>query len=505
MSVIRRPAVEDLRLVAWAVGRALGVLGAVMLVPAAVALMIGDVDGASASALGAALALALALAGTRERPTRPLGWANGLVAVALAWLVGALVAAVPLALSGRYDGMLAAGFDAMSALTTTGLSVAHDLDHAPVALILHLALLQLVGGFGTVVTVLVVLVGGGSRSVALAAAAEHGERLHPNVAHTVRFIVRTAGLLLATGIAVLTVLIRADGIEPGRALLHAVTLASSALSTGGISVMRASLAHHHSPAVEAVVVALMLAGALSFGIHVALWSPRRRQVLRHLELRSLALTTAAGLALVLLGLVGAGVHRDVVALIRRGGVTLIAGATTTGLTVVDGALLASDWGALAPAALVVVMALGGMTASTAGGIKAFRVGVVAKTIVADVRRALLPPSALVVAFYHAGRRRVLDEDLARTATTVLLLHLATFLIGGAVGLLTGAGDITDTLFESVSVTANAGLTVGIVGPDMPPALMATHALQMWLGRLEFVAVLALIAWTVSLVRGRVTT
>ena len=503
MSVIRRPAVEDLRLIGWAVGRALGLLGLVMLVPAVVALALGDANGASALTLGAAIALGLALAGTRDRPARPLGWANGLVAVALAWLVGALVAAVPLALSGRYDGMLAAGFDAMSALTTTGLTVAHDLDHAPAALILHLALLQLVGGFGTVVTVLVVLVGGGPRSVALAAAAERGDRAHPSAAHTVRFIVRTAGAHLAVGIALLASLIGAEGIGPGRALLHAVTLASSALSTGGITVLRTSLAHHHSPAVEVVVAVLMLAGALSFGLHVALWSRRGRDALKHLELRTLALTTGAGLALVLIGLAGAGVHRDAAGLVRRGALTVLAAATTTGLTVVDGALLAADWGTLAPAALVAVMAVGGMTASTAGGIKAFRVGVVVKTIVADVRRALLPSSALVVASYHAGRRRVLDEDLARTATTVLLLHLATFLLGGVVGLLTGAGDITDALFESVSVTSNTGLTVGIVGPDMPPVLMATHLVQMWLGRLEFLAALALVAWSVALVRGRV--
>lgn len=503
MSVIRRPAPDDLRLVAWAVGIALAVLAAVMTVPLVVAVATRDVDGASALALGVALAVGLALLGTRRRPSGALGWANGLIAVALAWLVGALVAAVPLALSGRYDGLLPALFDAMSALTTTGLTVAHDPDHAPVALVLHLHLLQLVGGLGTVLTVLTVLVGGGPRSVALAAAAERGDRVHPNVRHTLRFVLRTAGAHLAVGTIALLALLLRDGLAPGRALLHAVALASSALSTGGMSVMRASVAHHHSPAIEAVVAALMVAGALSFGLHVALWSGRPREALRHLELRTLAITTSGALLLVLAGLAGEGVHREGVALVRRGVFTLVAAATTSGLTVVDPTLLRVDWGALAPAALVVAMAIGGMTASTAGGVKAFRVGVVAKTIAADVRRSLLPDSALVVASYHAGRRRVLDEDLSRSATTVLLLYLVTYLAGGAVGLVTGAGTITDALFESVSVTANAGLSVGIVGPGMPRALMATHLVQMWLGRLEFLAALALGAWVVALVRGRV--
>jgi trk system potassium uptake protein len=95
---------------------------------------------------------------------------------------------------------------------------------------------------------------------------------------------------------------------------------------------------------------------------------------------------------------------------------------------------------LAPAAIVTAMALGGMAGSTAGGIKAIRIGMTAKGAVQDVRRLLLPESALVVASYHAGgSRRVLRDRTLRAATTLLLLYVVTYLAGAGSGCSTVGG------------------------------------------------------------------
>jgi trk system potassium uptake protein len=78
----------------------------------------------------------------------------------------------------------------------------------------------------------------------------------------------------------------------------------------------------------------------------------------------------------------------------------------------------------------------------------------------------------------------------------------TYLAGAAVALAYGRWEFTEAMFESVSAAANVGLSVGIVGPDMPTLLQVTYILQMWLGRLEFVAAFALIGYLILLVRGR---
>jgi trk system potassium uptake protein len=57
----------------------------------------------------------------------------------------------------------------------------------------------------------------------------------------------------------------------------------------------------------------------------------------------------------------------------------------------------------------------------------------------------------------------------------------------------------------VSVGSNIGISIGVVHPGMPDGLMAVYVVMMWLGRLEFVAVFALLGYLVSLARGRAAT
>ncbi len=503
MSVLLRPGPDDLRLIGFYLGKVLLGLGLVMLVPLAVALAMREWNSASAFGVGAGVAILVgALSDVRLSTRRPLTWAHGMVIVALAWAVGAVFAAIPMYLSGRFSHPLAALFEAMSALTTTGMSVIHDLDHTPVSEDFYRHLLQFAGGQGIVIVVLSLFASGGARIASLYVSEGRDERILPNFIRTARFIFMVAGTFLVLGTTALFVALRAAGFETSRAFYHAINLFFASFDTGGFSVMQSSIAYYHSMSVEIVVMLLMIAGTLSFGLHFALWRDDPREVLRHLETRTLALTSAVFFAAVCFGLLRAGTYGDVTSLFRKGLFTLVSAVSSTGHQVNAGQTYLTDWGVLAPAAIVGAMAIGGMASSTAGGIKAMRVGVAFKALVHDIRRILLPESSLVVTTYHAGRRRVLRDDVARGATAILLLFIGSYLVGAMVGLLYGEHDITQTMFESVSVASNIGISIGVVSPDMPKGLMATYIVQMWLGRLEFVAVFALIGYMLSLARHR---
>jgi trk system potassium uptake protein TrkH len=200
------------------------------------------------------------------------------------------------------------------------------------------------------------------------------------------------------------------------------------------------------------------------------------------------------------GLARAGTFTDVAPLLRRGLFQTISAQTTTGLTITEPRLLSSDWGLVAPAGLVVAMAIGGMKRSVAGGIKAERFGLIIKGIVREIRRVLLPDHAVVVETYrHKGRPRILTDTHIRAVGTILLLYLTTFLVGALV-ILYGADtfDLTEAMFESVSATSTVGLSIGILGPTSSALLKSVITLQMWLGRLEFMAVFALVGFVFSL-------
>jgi trk system potassium uptake protein len=504
--MLLRPGADDLRLIGYYLGKVLLGLGLLMLLPALAALWLGEWNELTGFIIGASLCTIVGSATeVRLATRRALTWAHGMVTVALAWLIGAIFAAVPMHLSGRYTDLLSSVFEAMSGLTTTGLSVIHDLDHTPLSMDLYRHLLHFAGGQGIIIVVLSLFAAGGGRIGTLYVSEARDERILPNFIRTSRFIYRVAATYLVVGTTALTIALMSAGFTPGRAVWHGFNLFLAAFDTGGFSPMQASVIYYHSFAVEVVIMVLMLAGAISFGLHFQMWRGDPRQVLRHLETRTLALSTSLLFVVISFGLVRSGAYDSVGPLIRKGLFTLISAVSSAGYQVNVGDTYATDWGALAPAAVVIAMAIGGMASSTAGGIKAIRVGVTAKALIHDVRKLLQPEAALVISTYDVGRRQILRDETARAATTVLLLFVVNYLFGALIGLAYGEYDITQTLFESVSAAANMGLSIGVTSPGMPRGLMVVYTVQMWLGRLEFVAVFALFGYLVSLARGRAST
>lgn len=498
-----RPDGSDLRIIGYYLGKVSSGLALMMALPAVLALALREWNSATALLAGAAVAFGVAqLTEWRLKTRASLTWAHGTVVVALAWLLGSVLAAVPLFLSGHFSDVVDAWFEAMSGLTTSGLSVIQDLDHLSYSMSFYRHLTHFAGGQGIVIVVLALLAGGGASVGTLYVAEGRDERLVPSVVRTARFIFLIASIYLAVGTLALFAALWTAGIGGWRGLGHGINLFFAAFDTGGFTPTSQSVGYYHSATVELVIMVLMVAGTMSFALHYALWNRRYGEITQNTEVRSLAITMVAISGLALYGLAASGAYTETSGLFRKGFFTVLSAHSGTGFGVTSGTLMLSDWGRLAPSAIVIAMALGGMAGSTAGGIKAIRIGVTFTGLVQDIRRLLLPESALNVASYHSGRRRILRSEVLRSATAVLLLYAGTYLIGGLVGLLYGEWDITATLFESVSAAANVGLSVGIVGPDMPRGLQLTYIVQMWLGRLEFVAAFAMVAYGVSLVRGR---
>ena len=495
-----RPTAPDVRHVGGLVGRVL--LGTAALHVPAILVAAGTQSWNEATALlvGAASALLLgAWLSTGVDASRPLAWAEGMVTVALSWLVAPLPVAVSLHLAGPAGSLLDGYFDAMSGLTTSGLSVLQDIDHAGAATQLLRHLLHFAGGQGIILVVLMLVATGGPHVGTLLAGEGREERLLPNAVRTARQVYLIAALWGVVGTTVLFGVLQAAGLRPGNALLHAVTLFMAAFDTGGFSVHSTSVAYYHSPLVEVVLVVLMVAGALSFPLHHQLWRRRFRPAAEDFDLRVFAGSTTFLLLGAMVALAAHGTYDSTTAIVRKGAFTLVSAATGTGFAVVGGAELAT-WGQLAPGIVVVAMAFGAMAGSTAGGIKTVRIGLVLKSVLRDVRAALAPQDAVVRATYFSRRRRLITDDQVAGAVTIMTLFVASYVAGALV--LVGQGHALEAaLFESTSATAAVGLSVGITGPATPLVVKLTTITQMWLGRLEFLSAIALVIWTGSLVRG----
>ena len=145
--------------------------------------------------------------------------------------------------------------------------------------------------------------------------------------------------------------------------------------------------------------------------------------------------------------------------------------------------------------LALVMAVGGWAGSTAGGIKIYRVGIIAKSFVSTIKEAVSPDSATVVVAYNHVGKRILSPSVVKEAMTIFIMFVITYVIGALVGIAHGH-EATQAVYESVCMTSNGGMIVGIATPGMPVTLELFYILQMWAGRLEFITLLALIVQVV---------
>lgn len=501
--MIRRPHLEDFRVIGHYTGMIINGLGAIMAVPLLVALASREWSVAVDFVVGMAASLIVGyglLLLCRPR-RRELTWMQGMVVAGVSYLAAMLLAGVPYALSGHWKSYLDISFDTMSGLTTTGLTMVQDLDHLSNGVNTWRHLLSWLGGQGMVVLALSFLAHDTAGAFKMYVGEAKDERLLPNVVHTARIIWVISLLYLGVGTAMLWAAGLRIGIGPVRSLLHGLWVYMAGWSTGGFAPQSQNILYYHSGLYESVIILFMVVGSFNFALHYTVWMGKRQELRQNIETVTFAVTVSLLSLLTFIGLSQNGAYATVGAVWRKGFFTLVSGHTGTGYQTVYGPTFTNEWGDLALLAVISAMLFGGSAVSTAGGFKALRIGIIAKALAAEVKRVLAPESAVIVEKYHYMRTVILEDSTVRVALLIVLLYLVTWGAGTVAGVMAGF-PLSDSLFESASAVGNVGLSTGMSSPGAPSWLKVTDILIMWAGRMEFMAVLALAGLAWAGVRGK---
>ena len=500
--MLQRFSLLDLRIIGHYLGTLIVFSALLMAVPFVVAVIFQEWEPASRylCSIGIALVIGMGLRFLRVGPAR-LTRRQAFAVTGFAWIVLAFVCSVPLFFSGHYLNYMDALFDGVSGLTTTGASVIMDLNHLSYADNTFRFMMHLLGGLGLIVVALSIGIFGKRTGSTLYTSEGRSEHVVPNVVQTTQFIARITAVVIAIATVLLAILCLVAGMEPARALLQAFWLAVSSFVTGGFTPMSASISYYHSVFVEFLLMVLMILGSVSFVIHAEVWKGRVGMFFRDLETKTMVLWVAGLVAVFAAASAGGALFADLPALLRRGVFMVISAFTTTGFQVVTTNQLTTVLTSGAFLTLALAMAIGGGAGSTAGGIKLYRIGIIFKSVVQTVKEALAPDSARVVVDYNHVGRRVLSPEIVKEAMTVTLLYVATYVVGVLVGIAHGY-DANAAIFESVAMTSNGGIVTGLVTPGMSWSLEGFYIFQMWAGRLEFVAFLALVVEVVASVLPR---
>lgn len=489
----QRFSLYDLRVIGHYLGTLTQLFAALMAVPFLTALVFQEWEPAERYLLGIGIALVVGtlLQFLRIEPGR-LGRRQALAVTGFAWIVLAFFASVPLFLSGHYATYMDALFDGVSGLTTTGATVALDIDHFSNADNMFRFMMHLVGGLGLIVVALSLGIFGKRSGSSLYTAEGRSEHVVPNVVQTTQLILRITLVIIFIAAVVLTALCISIGMEPVRAVLQSIWLAISAFSTGGFAPMAESVSYYNSIPIEVFLMLLMILGSISFVVHAEVWKGRLQSFFGDIEIRTMLIWLLVMTVVVAASLSASALFSDLPAIIRRGLFMVVSAFSTTGLQNVTTNQLTTVFSSGAFLALALIAAVGGSAGSTAGGVKLHRVGIIFKSIVSTVKEAVSPSSARVVVSYNHLGRRVLSSDAVKEAMTVFVLFVITYSVGALVGIAHGY-EASQAIMESVSMTSNGGIITGIVTPGMSPSLEAFYIFQMWAGRLEFVTLLAVLA------------
>ncbi len=490
----------DMRIIGHYLGVILLLGAAAMCAPLAIAVLFHEWDAAVryVFSIGVTFLLGASLRMLRVVPGH-MTRQQAIAVTGFAWIVLALVGAIPLFLSEHYATFSDALFDTVSAFTTTDVTIISNLNHISHADNTWRFVMNFSGGLGLIVVALSLGIFGGMAGSTLYSSEGRSEHVLPNVVQTARFIFRfTLVLVLVMG-AILGLVLVLQGMEPSHAFLHGVWLAMSSFMTAGLTPMTTSITYYHSVGLEAILCILMIFGSINFAVQSEIWAGRRVSFYRDTEVRGAAMWWLIMLLVFMVVLcntsssaTGTAGGLGLPTLMRTGMFTFVSTATTTGFSTWPDMQMSGLTPPGSVLVLTLLMAVGGSAGSTAGGIKIQRLGIIAKSAYETLRVTASAESArIVTSYYHIGRRR-LEAPEIREAMTVTILYVAVYLIGSLVCIVfTNNTDGLTAISESVAMASNSGISSGLCYAGMPAVLKYTYIAEMWMGRLEYVALISL--------------
>ncbi len=463
---------------------------------------------------------------------------EGLLLVILIYLITPIIGGLPFYLNRTFDNPIDAYFEAVSGLTTTGATIIEgkridpstgadlplEMDITtgektthytyygtvdPVidpetkqvlltgveainpALVFWRSFMQWLGGGGVIVLFVAILPAlgvGGKILFQMELSGPSKESIFPRIKETASQLWKVYLSLTIAQIFLLMV------TNERVSLFDAITVSFSTLSTGGFTPKNTGIQAYQSAATDWVVIAFMILGSISFALYFFCMRGRFSR-LKDPELRVFLLIILFAVAITTWQLIGHARH--LIAMqggegsfhffeaLRYGAFQVISVQTSTGFSTANYDL----WPFSIQTLMLILMFVGGMAGSTAGGIKVIRQQTFFRIMLNKIESIYRPD---IVRTYRVGNATI-DN---RTATTVLcfIMVAASLTIIGTFLLVLDGVDPESALTGISCMINNVGIAFRAGGPTSSFAFLSNFGkllscIWMIAGRLEFFALL----------------
>ena len=460
-----------LRVVVKYLGLLSFMLAVLAAVPMIVSIAVGEYFLTQRYLVVIALLAIVGMIGTKIEHSDELQNNEALTITALAFLLTPLLMTYPIMGSGM--DFIDAWFEAVSAITTTGLSTVEDLTNKPTTFLFARAWMQWYGGLGIVVLSVALLMGHHTAIKRLVGSGS--ESMMTTTRIYARRMLIIYSIITVIGFIVLWWLLG----DLFLALTHTLT----AVSTGGFSSLNNSLGDISYWSGRYTIILLSLLGALPLVLYYRIFRGSWREVFGDPEFK--VLLTMIFVIGILLSI---SIHKDLNLswedAFGHGILMGISAQTTAGFTSIN----INQLGSASFAILITAMFIGGGVGSTAGGVKILRLIIFFRMIQLLFQRSAMPSHAVIQT--RIGDK-ALEENEISGALLLIILYLIVIFISWSVFLLYDYPPL-QALFEVCSAMGTVGLSSGVTSPDLEPLLKSVLCIDMLLGRLEIIALLIIL-------------
>lgn len=436
---------------------------------------------------------------------------EGFALTAMVWIVMTLFGAIPFVLNGDIPNYIDACFEIMSGFTTTGASVITDITSISHSALFWRSLSHWIGGMGILVFVLIFIPESNDGSSMHLLRAESPGPQVGKLASKMKVTTRIL-YLIYLGMTVLEVIIlMLDKPIPGyenEQFFFSLLATFGCAGTGGFGFIPGSMELFHPFSQYVMAIFLILFG-VNFSLYYLLLIGKIKDVLRSEEFKSYFLIVTLAITFVFLSLVGRfeafPQTYSTEEAFRHSLFQVASLITTAGFTTTDYAV----WPMLGKTILILVMFMGAMAGSTAGGIKASRIIIAMKGAYINIRKLINPRYVPKAKFEGKTLESRTINDVFAFITLYFFILLGVLLLlsfdsanGTVVQIASDAGNyevkhgFLSNFSAALACISNVGPAFEAIGPYASYAMYNNFSkivlmLTMLLGRLEILPVLIL--------------
>ncbi len=412
-----------------------------------------------------------------------LGIRQAFVLTIASWLVISLFGAIPFIYSSSSLSYTDAIFESVSGITTTGSTVIYNLDNLSEGILIWRSLLQWFGGIGIIVLAMAILPTlqiGGMQLLHM----EHDDPYEKTIPKVNRFVLELFLLYVFLSI-ICGVLYFINGMSGFDSIIHAMTT----ISTGGFSNHDESFGFFNSYKIETISIIFMIIGSLPFVLYLQLMHRQKKSFFRDDQIRLFFIVVFVIVFFTTIWL-KINLSNDFISSLRIALFNIVSILTGTGYSSDN----FSNWGSYGTVIMMIIMFIGGCAGSTTGGIKIFRLQILFRGAISQIKRLTKPHAVFVMRF----NGKTVNENTYNSVMGFFFMYILLFIVS-AISLSFFNIDFITAFSAAASAISNVGPGLGeIIGPSGNYFLLDNGAkwilaITMIIGRLEIFTVLVLLS------------